>query len=64
MDNYRNSSNPDHLNDPKFDCAGKVHDWRNHVGERTKENWNTFTIEQKLAIAFDADQSASREEWE
>jgi hypothetical protein len=50
--------------DPKWHEAGKVHDWRNHVGERTKEIWNTLTDAQKLAIAADANESASYEEWD
>jgi hypothetical protein len=52
------------LSNPEFDNAGRVHDWRNHVGEATKSLWHTFTDEQKAAIAVDSDERASREEWE
>lgn len=50
--------------DPKWDEAGRVHDWRNHVGENVKAIWHTFTDEQKLALAEDADERASNEHWD
>lgn len=52
------------LAEPHFDEAGKVHDWRNHVGEQTKAMWLTFTPEQRRAIAADADEAAGREAWD
>lgn len=52
------------LSDPDFENAGRVHDWRNHVGEATQSIWGTLTDQQKAAIALDADERASREEWE
>lgn len=50
--------------DPDWDGAGKVHDWRNHVGDKVRAIWHTFTDEQKLILAQDADERASNEEWE
>jgi hypothetical protein len=50
--------------DPQWDQAGRVHDWRNHVGEQTKAIWHTFNAIQKKAIAEDADERASREHWD
>lgn len=47
-----------------WDAGGRVHNWRNHVGDRVRDIWETFTAEQKLAIAADADVQASAEEWE
>lgn len=49
---------------PQFDKAGRYHDWRNHVGERTKALWASFTADQRRAIALDADELASDEHWE
>lgn len=43
---------------------GKVHDWRNHVGEAVKSMWSTFSLEQRAAIAVDAYRSAYNEEWD
>jgi hypothetical protein len=45
-------------------AGGRVHNWRNHVGERTKAIWNSLTNEQKLAIAADAYDEASAEHWD
>lgn len=50
--------------DPEWDKAERVHDWRNHVGERTKEVWQTLTLEQRRAVYLDAEEMSSREEWE
>lgn len=52
------------LADPQWDRAGKVHDWRNHVGDHTRAIWLSLTPNQRLAIAMDADAAASNEEWE
>jgi hypothetical protein len=49
---------------PDFENATRVHDWRNHVGDRLKAIWGTFTPEQRLAIALDAQDRASNEEWD
>jgi len=32
---------------PMWDEACKVHDWRNHVGRRTRSIWSTLTLDQK-----------------
>lgn len=52
------------VREPEFDKAGKVHDWRNHVGWRTVDIWHEFSDRQKLALALDAQDNADREEWE
>lgn len=49
---------------PDWDAGGKVHNWRNHVGDRVREMWDTFTEAQKRAIAADADAKAGEEEWD
>lgn len=49
---------------PSWDEGGRVHNWRNHVGDRARGLWHTFTDEQKIALALDADELASHEEWE
>jgi hypothetical protein len=53
----------DHL-DPQWDQAGMVHDWRNHVSDEIMEMWDTFTPEQRAALARQAQKLASAEEWE
>lgn len=54
----------DILEYPDWEGAGRIHDWRNHVGENTKHIWNTFTREQKYAIMLDAERLADYEEWD
>lgn len=49
---------------PEWEKAGRTHDWRNHVGRRTRDIWDSLTPEQRLAIAQDAQDAADREEWE
>lgn len=48
----------------EWEKAGKVHDWRNHVGHNTRRIWDSLSTDQQVAIALDAQQLASREEWE
>lgn len=52
------------VENPQWNKAGRVHDWRNHVGERVQAIWETFTLEQKVALAEDADERASGEHWD
>lgn len=52
------------LADPGFAAADKVHDWRNHVGERTQAIWASLSVEQRGAIAADAQDTADCEEWD
>lgn len=47
-----------------FTSTTRIHDWRNYVGDNTRRLWSTFTDEQRLAIALDADEMAGGEEWE
>jgi len=61
---YRNSSKQSDVDDPQWADAGRVHDWRNHVGARAREMWHTFTPEQRMALAADAEWRAGCEEWE
>lgn len=49
---------------PEWDKAGRFHDWRNHIGVHVKELWDTFTQYQQMALILDADERASKEEWE
>jgi len=44
--------------------AGRVHDWRNYVGRRTRALWESLTPKQRTAIVLDADDLAGREEWD
>lgn len=44
--------------------GGRVHNWRNYVGEHVRALWDQMSDQQKIAIALDADCFASREEWE
>jgi predicted metal-dependent enzyme (double-stranded beta helix superfamily) len=61
---YVSPTDANAIRDPQWDRAGWVHDWRNHVGERTQAIWSTFTDEQRLALAADAAEDAGNESWE
>lgn len=50
--------------DPRWHEATRVHDWRNYVTRTVREMWDTFTDEQKIAIAEMADAQASAENWD
>lgn len=53
----------DAINDPRWAEVGKVHDWRNHLSEDIKNNWNTFSSEQRRWLYNMADSLASGENW-
>lgn len=61
---YRNTDKQSDVDDPQWDHAGKVHDWRNHVGYDVRAIWHTFTPEQRMVLAKDADNRASNEHWD
>jgi hypothetical protein len=49
---------------PHWEHAGRVRDWRNHVGEEIKDMWDTFSDTQKQAIQRHAEKLANEEEWD
>jgi hypothetical protein len=52
------------IDNPEFEKAGKVMDWRNHVPAELKEHWDELSGDAK-AVAFSMAQSlAEMEEWE
>lgn len=52
------------LDDPRWDKAGRIHDWRNYATEELKAIWHTFTIKQKQVIYHLLNELASREEYD
>lgn len=57
----------DDWTNPNFEAADPtkpVHDWRNHIGERTRALWHTFTDEQRKALRDDAEERAMDEVWD
>lgn len=55
---------PEEYLSPKWGAGGHVHNWRTHVPEEIIDMWDSFTDEQKAAIARWADEMASNEHWE
>lgn len=47
-----------------FENTELIHDWRNYVGENVRSIWNELPANVRMAIALDADNLASREDWE
>lgn len=50
--------------EPKWDEAGKVHDWRNYISQAVRDMWHTFTPSQRVALAENAEEIAGQEEWD
>ncbi|HTJ56049.1 MAG TPA: hypothetical protein VL418_00605 [Devosiaceae bacterium] len=52
------------VNNPAWNKSrGRVHDWRNHIGERTKAIWEALPIDIRQALAEDAQEMADLEDW-
>lgn len=52
------------LDNPQWDSAGRVHDWRNYIGKRTRALWPALTMTVRVALALDAQEQADGEEWD
>ena len=58
-----NSIPVDYLN-PEWDKKDKVHNWRNYISNDLIKIWDTFSPEQKMVIASNADDQAGNEDWD
>lgn len=57
---------PANFEDPDWDedTFERCHEWRRHVGDSTIRLWPSLSIGQRAAIACDAQERASLEEWD
>lgn len=55
---------PQDYKNPDWKKIDRVHNWRNYISMELQSMWNTFTDDQKAAIARSAEESADMEEWE
>lgn len=55
---------PSDWENPQWDAADRVHDWKNYAGEWLRETWHSLSDEQKKAVAASLDDAASAEEWD
>jgi len=67
-DTYYDTCIPDgieeKLENPQFDNAGPIHDWRNHVHWLAKEFWEELSRGARLVIFLKAEEDASDEVYE
>lgn len=49
---------------PNWENTRRVHDWKNYITEEVQSMWDTFTDDQKKAIARSAEEIADREDWD
>lgn len=59
----RGNTKGDLSDDPQFENAGYVGDWRNFVGKFAQQAWKSLSMEHRAAIALDADDKAKNEDW-
>jgi len=64
MDTLILETTPNDWAAPEWDKAGRVHEWKNYISEEVQAMWATFTDAQKQALARQAEETASREEWD
>ena len=55
---------PDDWESPKWDEKDRVHNWRNYASDAVRDNWNSFTVKQKVIISRMLQDIANNEEWE
>ena len=49
---------------PQWEKAEKIHDWRNYISEDMQIIWDTFTPLQQRLIADNAQETADAEDWD
>lgn len=52
------------LNNPNWKDGGRVHNWKNYVDDSIKKIWPSLTKNEKIIIAFYAQQKAYNEDWD
>ena len=52
------------LENPQWECAGEVHDWRNYIPPEAKECWSDLTHRERGLLYIMADAQAGAEEWD
>jgi len=55
---------PSDWKNPDWESCDRVHEWKNYISDKLRLMWDTFTDEQKQAIAESAQGAASAEEWD
>lgn len=57
---------PKHIdvNNPQFEKAGKIHDWRNYVPQEIENIWENLSLKERILVAFMAEKQATNEEWD
>lgn len=52
------------IDNPDWDGATKVHEWRNHVPDELKKMWFELSTEARVVLYYMAEKLASAEEWD
>lgn len=58
------ASPPSDYVNPRWENRLRVHEWKNYISKEVGLMWETFSLEQKAAIARQADEVAGEEEWD
>ncbi len=64
MSGMTNEKRAEWADNPRWDEATQVHDWRNYVLDDVKLLWAVFSYETRINIIRHADEYAMREEWD
>ncbi len=52
------------IDDPRWDEAETVHDWRNYVPDAIVELWSDLDLSSRIICYVLSQQQANREEWD
>lgn len=52
---------PSDWDNPDWEHPTEIHEWKDYISDQVKKLWQSFTSEQKVAIAAQAQDQASRE---
>ena len=53
-----------HTDDPQFNKARKMHDWRNYVPDDVRAIWKEMSVEARIMVYLTCERQANLEKWD
>lgn len=53
-----------HNDDPEFNKARKMHDWRNYIPDEVRAVWKELSVETRVMLFLTAERQANFENWD
>jgi hypothetical protein len=64
FEKHKNFLAENNIENPEFEKANRVHDWRNHILQEFQDNWKHLSLNEKKLLVIMAQHHADAEEWD